>query len=120
LQPRQENEYGENIGSISLLLLFKPLKLVDAEKFKKHELIIGAGYSYNSYTMIISRYEINGNDYGLTGFSIKSNRAFEPYYCKLSYNYLFKENLFVGIVAAMNGFDGEGELLTGLQFGVKF
>jgi hypothetical protein len=78
LQPRQENEYGENIGSISLLLLFKPLKLVDSEKFKKHELIIGAGYSYNSYTMIISRYEINGNDYGLTGFSINQTGHLNP------------------------------------------
>ncbi len=38
--------------------------------------------------MIGSRYEINGNDYELTSFSVKSNRDFESYYLKLNYNHL--------------------------------
>lgn len=118
--PRQEQENGENLSSISLLLLFKPFDLIKNEKISKHELIIGAGYSFNSYTMISSQYEIIGSFYELTEFSIKSNRKFEPYYCKLGYNYLFKEKLLIGFVAGLNGFDGETELLTGLQFGIKF
>jgi hypothetical protein len=118
--PRQEQEYGENLSSTSLLLLFKPFDLMKNEKLEKHELIIGTGISYNSYTMISSRYEISGNDYELTDFSVKSNRDFEPYYLKLNYNYLFKENLFLGFVAGFNGFDGEAEFLAGFQFGIKF
>ena len=118
--PRQEQEYGENLSSISLLILFKPFELMKNEKLRKHELIIGTGISYNSYTMISSQYDINGSDYELTNFSIKSNRAFEPYYLKLNYNYLFRDNLFLGFVAGFNGFDGEAELLAGLQFGIKF
>ena len=70
--------------------------------------------------MISSQYDINGNDYELTNFSVKSNRDFEPYYLKLNYNYLFRDNLFLGFVAGFNGFDGEAELLAGLQFGIKF
>lgn len=118
--PRQEQEYGENLSSISLLLLFKPFDLLKNEKLRKHELIIGTGISYNSYTMISSRYEINENNYVVTGFSVKSNSDFEPYYLKLNYNYFFKENLFLGFVAGFNGFDGEAELLSGFQFGIKF
>jgi hypothetical protein len=118
--PRQEQEYGENLSSISLLLLFKPFELMNSEKLRQHELIIGTGISYNSYTMISSRYYVDENDYELTNFSVKSNRGFEPYYLKLNYNYLFRENLFFGFVAGLNGFDGEAELLGGLQFGIKF
>ena len=118
--PRQDQEYGDNLSSISLLLQFKPFELLKNEKLKKHEIIIGAGISYNSYTKVSIQYEINGNDYELTRFSVKSNRAFEPYYGKLSYNYLFKENLFGGFVASLNGFDGEAEFLAGLQFGIIF
>lgn len=118
--PRQEQEYGENLSSISLLILFKPFELMKNEKLRKHELIIGTGISYNSYTMISSQYDINMSDYELTKFSVKSNRDFEPYYMKLNYNYLLKENLFLGFVAGFNGFDGEAELLAGLQFGIKF
>ena len=118
--PRQEQEYGENLSSVSLLLLFKPFDLMRNEKLKNHEFIIGTGISYNSYTMIQSRFEIDEGDYQLTHFSVKSNRDFEPYYIKLNYNYLFRENHFLGFVASLNGFDGEAELLAGLQYGIKF
>ena len=85
--PKKEQEYGENLSSISLLLLFKPFELMKKENLRKHELLIGSGISYNSYTMISSRYDIIGDDYTITNFSAKSNRSFEPYYLKLNYNY---------------------------------
>ena len=74
--PRQEQEYGENLGSIALLILFKPFDLLNNENLRKHELIIGAGYSFNSYTMVSTRYEINGGNVELLGFSTKSNKSF--------------------------------------------
>jgi hypothetical protein len=119
-KPDTERESAENLSSISLLLNFKPFELMKSEKLKKHELILGAGISYNSYTIIKEAFQKNGNDYELSWVSVYSDKMVEPFYCKLSYNYLFRENLFFGIVAGINGFDGEAELLAGLQFGVKF
>jgi len=118
--PRQEQEYGENLGSIALLILFQPFDLLNNENLTKHELIIGAGYSFNSYTMVSTRYEINGENVELLGFSAKSNKSFEPYYAKVSYNYLLNNNLFIGFAASIIGYDGEGELFAGVQLGVKF
>lgn len=118
--PRQEDEFGENLSSVSLLLIFKPFDLFLSEKLNKHELMIGAGYSLNSYTMVSSQYVINEDGYDLTSFSVKSNKTLEPYYCKVGYNYLFKENLAAGVVAGFNGFDGEAILLAGVQLEVKF
>ena len=118
--PRQEQEYGDNLGSIGLLILFLPFDLFNNEHLRKHELIIGGGYSFNSYTMVSARYEIIGENVELVGFSSKSNKSFEPYYGKVAYNYLFNKGLYIGFVASVIGYDGEGELLAGAQFGVKF
>lgn len=118
--PRQEQEYGDNLGSIALLILFLPFDLLNNENLRKHELIIGAGYSFNSYTMVSTRYEINGENVEIIGFSTKSNKSFEPYYGKVSYNYLLNNNLFIGFAASIIGYDGEGELFAGVQLGVKF
>ena len=117
--PSLEKEYGDNLSSISLLIQFDPFALMQSEKLKKHELILGTGISYNSYTMISSRFDIQDGAYELINFSVKSNRNFELYYFKLSYNYLFKENLFLGGVLGLLGFDNEAILLAGVQFGVK-
>lgn len=111
---------GDNLSSISLLLLFKPFELMKNEKLKNHELIIGGGISYNSYTKIWALFEVLENENTLVSYGVKSDVAFEPYYFKLSYNYLFREKLFLGFVAGLNGFDGEAEFLTGVQFGIKF
>ncbi len=119
-KPNSERESAKNLSSLSLLLNFKPFELMKSEKLKNHEFILGAGISYNSYTIIKEAFQKNGNDYELSWVSVYSGKKVEPYYCKLSYNYLFKENLFVGSVAGINGFDSEAELLVGLQFGVKF
>jgi len=119
VKPDSERESTENLSSLSLLLNLKPFELMKKEKLKRHELILGVGISYNSYTIIEEAYQINGNDYELSWISVFSNKKFEPYYGKLNYNYLFRENLFFGIVAGINGFDGEAILQVGLQFGVK-
>lgn len=117
--PRQEQEYGASLGSVALLILFLPFDLSNNENLSKHELIIGAGYSFNSYTMVSTRYVINGN-VEVIGFSTKSNKSLEPYYGKLAYNYLLNKKVFIGFTASMIGYDGEGELFAGAQLGVKF
>lgn len=119
-EPNSTAESGESSSSISLLLFFKPFDLFKGKKFEKHELLLGTGLSYCSYIKFGSGYRLNGTIYEPTAISTRSNREFAPYYGKIQYNYLFKENLFAGIVMGLNGFDGEAEILTGLQFGVKF
>ncbi len=117
--PTDQNEVGESLHSVSLLLNFKPFAFFKG-KWQKHELIIGTGISYNSYAVIKKAFDLTGNDFELNHISAEMNNKFEPYYCKINYNYLFRENLFTGLVAGINGFDSEAELLIGLQFGVKF
>jgi len=118
--PRQEQEYGDMLSSLSILILFKPFDLIKNDRFAKHELLIGAGYGYKSYTMVSSQYDLDNGDYELVGFSYKSNHGFEPYYGKIGYNFLYKANQFFGVSIGIDGYDGEAELLAGLQFGVKF
>lgn len=117
---RNEHEFAESLSSISLLVFFKPLVLFYNEKLKKHELAIGTGISYNSYIIMKEAFQLTDNDYELVRLNIQSGKKTEPYYCKFYYNYLFKENLFFGLTAGINGYSGETEILTGLQFGVKF
>ena len=50
--PRKTREFGENLSSVSILLLFKPFDYIKNEKFKRHQIILGGGYSYTSYTMV--------------------------------------------------------------------
>ncbi len=118
--PKREKEYSDNLSSISILVIFKPFELFNNPKLEKHEVFLGTGVSYNSYTEVWARYRIEGSGYDLTGFGMMSNSTIEPYYCKIGYNYLFKKNLLLGFVAALNGYDGEAEALLGIQFGVKF
>ena len=118
--PRQEFEHGDIMGSISLMLFFKPFDLVNNEQLDQHELMIGAGYGYKTYTILHAEYDILGTDYQLTNFGYKSSNGWEPYFAKLSYSYTFKKDLSIGLVVGLDGYDGEGVLLTGLQFGVKF
>ena len=81
--PRKEQEYGDMLSSISLLLLFKPFELINNNALAKHERLIGAGYGFKNYTMASSRYDLTNEEYELVGFSYKSNAGFAPYYCKL-------------------------------------
>ncbi len=115
-----EHESIESLSSLSLLLLFKPFELIRTDKLKQHELIFGTGISHNSYIIIKEAFQKTGNLYELNRLSLQSNRKVEPYYFKLCYNYLFAENLFLGITGGIIGYSGEAELLAGLQFGVKF
>ena len=118
--PKTEFENGSMFTSISLLVLFKPFELIDNEELARHQLIIGAGYGYKSYVQIASGYEISGGQYDVTRFSYKSSNGFEPYYAKVGYNYKIKSNLLAGIVTGLEAYDGEPELLLGIQFGVQF
>lgn len=111
---------GASFYSIGLLAYFRPFDFSEKEKHKKHELLIGVGYVFNSYTIINTRYVQTGSGQELESFSVKSVKTFEPYFLKIAYNRIIKENLCVGVVTGLHGFDGEGEILTGFQFGIKF
>ena len=118
--PRQEQEYGDLLSSVALLLIYKPMILYDSNHQIKQELYLGTGLSYNSYTMVSSRYYISETNYRMDAFSVKSNQSLEIYYLKVGYNYFLNKNLFLGFVASLPGYDGEAELLAGFQFGVRF
>ena len=121
--PRKTREFGENLSSVSILLLLKPFDYIKNEKFKKHQIILGGGYSYTSYTMIRAEFK---SLYGMSGtnmkmFGYESRRSFQPYYGKVGYNYLIKDYIIIGATGSLIGIKkDEAQFLLGLQFGVKF
>ncbi len=119
---RQNKEYysGDVMGSVSLLLLLKPLALFNNPKLEKHELAFGAGIGLKNYTISRSIYERIGDDYQLVEFGSESNMSIEPYYGKIFYNYHFSSKFFAGVVAGLDGFDAEAVMLLGVQVGIRF
>ena len=124
--PRKTREFGENLSSISLLLFFKPLDYIENEKFKRHQIILGGGYSYTSYTMVRVEFEnlystTLSHKYNIMMFGYESRRSFQPYYGKVGYNYLIKDYITIGATGSLIGIKkDEAQFLLGLQFGVKF
>jgi len=118
--PMVESTSGDIVGSVDIVLLFKPFSLFNNPKLKKHELALGGGYGLKSYAMTRAQYEITDPTYELVGFSTKTNVGFEPYYAKIFYNYYFTETIFSGLTASINSYDGEGIALFGVQFGISF
>lgn len=111
---------GDVMGSMNLLLLFKPFALFDNPGLAKHELAFGAGVGLKSYATIRSSYENRGTDFQLQEFGAESNLSIEPYFGKVFYNYHFNDKFFAGAVASLDGFDGEAVALFGLQLGMNF
>lgn len=111
---------GDVMGSVNLVLLFKPLALFNNPALVKHELAFGTGIGLKSYATVHSAYEKNGANYELTGFSSESNLSIEPYFGKVFYNYHFTDKYFAGLVASLDGFDGEAVALFGIQVGLNF
>jgi len=115
-----KNQYsGDMMGSMSVVLLFKPLALSDNPKLAKHELAIGTGIGVKTYATVRSTYVKTGTDYRLTELGAKSAWTIEPYYAKVFYNYHFSERFFAGPVASIDGFDGEAVALFGIQLGLN-
>lgn len=117
--PGRGYESQDLVGSVSVLVLLNPLKLFH-EHESKHEIWVGTGYGYKSYTQVRSSYEIGDQGQNRRSYNTKANSAWSPYTLKLMYNYAFHENLFGGLVIGMDGYDGEAVTNTGLQFGVRF
>jgi hypothetical protein len=118
---KKKSEYGENMGSLSLLLHFKPFDYIKNEKFKRHQIIVGGGYSYVSYSMV--RAEFQRKDTKIINIMhYESNRSFLPYYGKVGYNYFFiKKDTMIGLVGSLQGIKKkEAQFLLGFQFGVRF
>lgn len=118
--PRQEREFGETYDAISLLLIFKPFALIRNEKFRKHELIIGAGLSYFSHIRVNTNYEITEDNYEITSFFLESDKGFAPYYGKIGYSYLINDKFSIGLMVGIDGVGAEGVLTAGLQLGAHF
>ena len=115
------NHYsGDVMGSMNLVLLFKPLALSDNPKLVKHELAFGAGIGVKTYATVRSTYEKNGTENQLIELGAKSAWTIEPYFAKVFYNYHFSDRFFAGPVASIDGFDGEAVALFGIQLGINF
>lgn len=115
-----KNHYsGDIMGSMSLVLLFKPLAFSDNPKAQKHELAFGAGMGIKSYATVRSTYEKTGMNYELVELGAKSAWTVEPYFAKVFYNYHFSDRFFAGPVASLDGFDGEAVALFGIQLGIN-
>ncbi|HKJ42206.1 MAG TPA: hypothetical protein VKA27_08925, partial [Sunxiuqinia sp.] len=111
---------GDIMGSMSLVLLFKPLALFNNPKLARHELAFGTGMGVKTYATVRSIYEKTGTDYQLTELGARSAWTIEPYFAKVYYNYHFSDRFFAGPVASIDGFDAEGVALFGIQLGVNF
>jgi len=118
--PEKQHYSGDVMGSVNLVFFIKPLASFDNSKFEKHELAFGAGFGLKSYATVRSGYEQIGNEYQLKEFGSESNLSVEPYFGKIFYNYHFTNQFFAGLVASLDGFDGEAVALFGIQMGVNF
>nr|WP_321407088.1 hypothetical protein [uncultured Carboxylicivirga sp.] len=115
----QTNYGGDLMGSASLLFLFKPFELFKNSNLAKHELAIGTGIGFKSYSTTRSVYDLNG-DVELIEFGNQTNQSIEPYYGKVFYNYHFSDQFFAGLVAGLDGYDAEATALFGFQIGFNF
>jgi hypothetical protein len=118
--PKQEIEKGTSFSAFSILVNFRPFDLSEKNKNKRHELLMGGGFSYLSYAFVRVEYEIKGNNYEMISMTASSKRGIDLYIFKLSYSYFLKENLMLGGTASLFGIDGEAAILLGFQTGVKF
>jgi hypothetical protein len=119
-KPKKKSEYGENMSSISLLLQFKPFDYIKSEKFKRHQVTLGGGYSFVSYTMVRAEFDKKDSK-DLNIMHYESNRSFLPYYGKIGYNYFLKRDTMIGLVGSLQGIKKkEAQFLLGFQFGVRF
>jgi len=117
---KKKSELAENMGTLSILLHFKPFDYIKNEKFLRHQIILGGGISYVSYTMIRCEFQYT-NSKNLIINHNESVRSFQPYYGKVAYNYMLKNDLLIGAVGSFHGIKKkEAQFLLGFQFGVKF
>ena len=117
---KKKSHYGENMGFISILLHVKPFDYIKNEKFARHQILFGGGISYVSYTMV--RAEYRAKDTKVTDImAYESKRSFQPYYGKVAYNYILKNDMMIGAVGSWQGIKKkEAQFLLGFQFGIRF
>lgn len=114
-----EKFIGRKFGSLDLLILFKPFDLLKKEIIK-HEIVIGSGFGYKSNIKVRAYYDVS-NSPDLKLLDYKSGSSLGLYMFKFDYNYLIKENIYIGFTTSSNIIDGDaGVILTGIQLGVKF
>jgi len=113
-------EHGLMGSAIDVLFLFKPLNWFENVDLKKHELIIGTGFGYKSYTSVDATFHNQNNTIIVDKFIHKSEGYFAPHYIKMNYNRHLSKNTLIGAVFSINSIDGEGILLTGIQLSVNF
>ena len=117
---KKKSEIGENMSALSILLHIKPFDYIKNEKFLRHQVILGGGISYVSYTMIRCEFQYT-NSKNLIINHNESSRSFQPYYGKVGYNYMLKKDTMIGLVGSWQGIKKkEAQFLLGFQFGVRF
>jgi len=117
---KKKSELAENMSALSLLLHIKPFDYIKNEKFLRHQVILGGGISYVSYMMTRCEFQYT-NSKNLVINHNEVNRSFQPYYGKVAYNFMLKNDLMIGAVGSFHGIKKkEAQFLLGFQFGVRF
>ncbi|MGB0836605.1 MAG: hypothetical protein ACPGRE_00785 [Flavobacteriaceae bacterium] len=109
---------GLNFTSTNIMIEFNILGSNYKDKQKKNNLAIAVGVGYKSNVeSTINYYTINSSDpYYI---STESDSGFGMNII-LSYNYLFKNNIYTGVNASIDGLMGSGGALFGATIGIKF
>ena len=115
--PKKESIGGDQLSSMSVLILFKPF---GGNEKRMYDLGIGAGIGFKQYQSTSWRFNSSESVEYLTLFDIKSNAAIAPYWAKIYLNRKINENTFAGLTLNIDGYDGEGIMFFGAQFGVHF
>lgn len=125
---KDELEVGKNyyendwrVTSFGLDVYLKPFRFFNNKKLKKHDLFVGAGYAFRSYTITYTKYSYNGNAVDLKFYHNKRLANFSPTYAILGYQYSLTKNFALGASSQLIGIDGEeGILMAGIIAGFTF
>ncbi len=116
-----KSSYRDNrFFSLDLIILIDFLKIIDINN-DKHELLIGGGMGYKSYTISEIRYRhIEGEiPYSLSHLRLERNTRIAPYYFKIAYNRQVKSNIYLGITTSLNDIY-ESIFFYGISLNMKF
>lgn len=114
--PSKESVGGDVIGSASILIFFKPHSVFGDD----FDFGVGMGVGLKQYQINHYRYVITNYSSYMSLAYTKSNTAIEPYWLKVYLNRKVSQNSFVGINASIDGYDGDGIMYFGFQYGIWF
>ena len=117
--PKRDAEYRQLSAALGALIWINPLELNRARD-SRHEFWVGAGYAYRVLFRNWIFYDLDGADVDLRAAYSKSYGSLSPIYLRLLYQYALSERTALGLQVGFDDIDGEAELSTSVQFGVRF